>query len=144
MRGLDFAGGAHGRVDGLVLHRSDAAYRNGTAYGAVYKWKPEHTVDLRGVGKELSHATGPLADIDGRRAVVLPSRVTVGKESDVAEYHIDTSVDGEVRLFAIRTRPDKCFPNSEAVVCATVRDCVEAIQPSEIAGAVHSRRATTT
>jgi hypothetical protein len=121
------------RVDGLVLQRSDAAYVRGTAGGAAYKWKPTHSVDLAGPADALRGAEGPLgATVEGRTVRVLPSRVATDGKDGVAEYDVDVSAPGEVRLFAMRTRPDKCAPNGLRVVAATVRDAEEAIRVDEL------------
>lgn len=126
------ADAAH-RVDGLVLHRADAPYVHGTASGAVYKWKPEHTVDLAGPAHALRGADGPLGErVGARKVVVQPSRIVVDRDEDVAEYLIDVQEEGVVRLFAMRTRPDKRTPNGLRVIAATVRDAEEAIAPDEL------------
>ena len=126
------ADAAH-RVDGLVLHRADAPYVHGTATGAVYKWKPEHTVDLAGPAHALRGADGPLGErVGARKVVVQPSRIVVERDEDVAEYLIDVQEEDVVRLFAMRTRPDKRAPNGLRVIAATVRDAEEAITPDEL------------
>ncbi|OUU53266.1 MAG: hypothetical protein CBC12_02825 [Candidatus Puniceispirillum sp. TMED52] len=131
---------AQHRVDGLVIQRSDAPYKNGSAYNTIYKWKPEHSVDLSGGHYGLCHAGGTIDEdiFHNRKIVVLPSRVTVSSNSEVAEYHLDTNTPGEVRLFAMRTRPDKKKPNSAAVIKATIQDCIENIQPNDISDAASS------
>lgn len=125
---------AQHRVDGLVIHKSDAPYKNGSAYNSIYKWKPEHSIDMSGGAPRLCHASGVIDDdiFHGRKVVVLPSRVSVASNSEVVEYHINTSVPGEVQLLAMRTRPDKKTPNSAAVIKATVQDCIDNIQPHDI------------
>ena len=128
------ADAAH-RVDGLVIHRADAPYVRGTATGAIYKWKPEHTIDLAGPAHALCGADGPLGEhVGARKVVVQPSRIVVEKHVDVAEYLIDVQEEGVVCLFAMRTRPDKRTANGLRVIAATVRDAEEAIGPEELCG----------
>lgn len=124
---------AEHRVDGLVIHRADAGYVHGTATGAVYKWKPAHTVDLAGPPDALRVAEGgPLGPrLAGRDVRVLESRVVVGRDDDLAEYLVEVTPEA-VTLFAMRTRPDKCTANGRWVVEATVRDAIEAIAPEEL------------
>lgn len=124
---------AEHRVDGLIVHRADAAYVHGTATGVAYKWKPEHSVDLAGPPTSLRAADGPLgAHIGGRRVEVLPSRVECIRADDVAEYHVEVVDESHVRLFAMRTRTDKCVPNGLRVISATVQDAVENLEPSDL------------
>ena len=132
---------AEHRVDGLVVHRADAAYVHGTATGAVYKWKPRHTVDL--AGPDLRAADGPL-DVGSRPVRVLESRVVVSHPDEVAEYLLEVVKEDDgtsrerrrrevVTLFAMRTRPDKRVPNGLRVVQATVQDAVEMLTPEDLA-----------
>ena len=125
---------AQHRVDGLVIHRCDAPYRNGTATRSIYKWKHAHSIDLKGPPHALHHSTGPLDDstFEGKTLHVLPSKVIITHEEDVAEYHVEASPT-EVRLFAMRTRPDKKVANSIGVIRATIQDCIDDISPTEIA-----------
>lgn len=122
------------RVDGLVIADGRASYKNGSAGRTMYKWKPYHTVDLRREGQTLFHSTGELraSSFENRKIRVMQSRVTT-ENDQVAEYNVDVSCKSEVRLFAMRTRPDKLNPNSLPVVEATFRDALENILPSEIA-----------
>ena len=129
---------AQHRVDGLVIHRCNAAYRNGSATDTIFKWKPVHSVDLAGPPTQLKHASGHV-DANtfwGRKVVILPSRVACVNDTDVAEYHIDVATDGSVHLFAMRTRPDKRTPNSLKVIQATLQDFLDNILPEEIAQSV--------
>lgn len=125
------------RVDGLVIHRSDAPYRNGSAYNTTYKWKPEHSVDLCGDEEGgLFHSQGRVDEdtFDRRKVVLEPSKVKPSSKDEVVEYHLDTtSCPDEVRLFAMRTRPDKTYPNSLEVVKATFQDSLDDITPQRIA-----------
>ena len=134
---------AEHRVDGLVVHRADASYVHGTATGAVYKWKPRHTVDL--AGPDLRAADGPL-DVGGRPVRVLESRVTATKDDEVAEYLLEVVKENDatdegnkrrrrevVTLFAMRTRPDKRVPNGLRVIQATVQDAIEQLTPEDLA-----------
>ena len=124
---------AEHRVDGLVIHRADAPYVHGTATGVAYKWKPEHSIDLAGPPDALHAADGPLGDrIGARRVEVAPSRVQCTRAEDVAEYHVEVVDDTLVRLFAMRTRTDKCAPNGLRVITATVNDAVENLQPADL------------
>ena len=94
----------------------------------------EGPLDRRPVGPPdaLQAADGPLGThVEGRRVVVEPSRIA---EHGLVEYHVTVDAD-TVRLFAMRTRPDKTTANGLHVVAATVRDVVEAITPDELAGA---------
>lgn len=126
---------AEHRVDGLILNRSDARYVHGTATGAAYKWKPEHSVDLAGPPTALRAADGPLGThIGSRRIEVVPSRVECTEEREVAEYHIEVVDATLLRLFAMRKRVDKCHPNGLRVISATVQDAVEDLQPEQLCG----------
>lgn len=122
------------RVDGLIIQRSDSKYRNGRALNSTFKWKPVHTIDLSGFTPNLRCIEACVDDttFQRRRVVVAESKVVVDKETDVAEYMIDVSEDFTVRLFAIRSRPDKCVPNSLEVVRATFQDALENITPEEM------------
>jgi hypothetical protein len=123
---------AEHRVDGLIIHRADARYVHGTATGATYKWKPQHTVDLAGPPDALRAAEGPLGThIGARRVEVLPSRIECAGD-DVAEYHVEVVDATTVRLFAMRRRVDKCHPNGHRVIAATVQDAVENLQPEQL------------
>lgn len=125
--------GAH-RIDGLIVHRLDAPYVFGKAFDAIYKWKPHHTIDLRGDATALHTSDGPLpATLCGRTVRVVPSRVEA-KASEVAEYHIDVASEpAKVLLFALRMRHDKGSPNSLFVTEATVGNALEQLTVEELA-----------
>lgn len=131
------------RVDGLVIHRCDAPYRNGSAFESIYKWKPDHSIDLIGCCGRLRHAEGCFDDttFENMKIVVMPSRV-LSSDEEVTEYHIDVSEPNKLRLFAMRTRPDKRFPNSLVVIRATVQDCIDNVQPEDIARCVEDLKST--
>lgn len=122
------------RVDGLIVHRADAAYKHGTATGTIYKWKHEHTIDLLGTPDALHAADAPLPSTLLKRRVVVDdsqSRVLLGKDL-VTEFHVNVT-DDCVTLFPMRRRPDKTFPNGLRVVQATVQDVIENLQPEDLA-----------
>lgn len=125
--------GAH-RIDGLIVHSVDAPYIIGKATDAIYKWKPHHTVDLRGEVSVLHTADGPLpTKLRGLDIRVAQSRV-MPKSSDVAEYLVDVTSDpSKAILFALRTRHDKGAPNSLFVVDATVGNALENLTVEELA-----------
>ena len=127
------ADSAH-RVDGVVFQRANAPYAFGTAEGLeVLKWKPESTIDLVGPADALRCADGPVAEaLDGRRAVVLASRVHAADDV-VVEYHVQQVLKDEVWLFAVRTRPDKTSGNGLRVVRAAVQEAREQTTPSDLA-----------
>ena len=126
-------GDADHRVDGLILHKCNAAYVYGTATGAVLKWKPDSTVDLAGPPAALRCGDGPLGPRIGSRTVVVrdDSRVVTETDEDVLEYHVAVAGD-VVSLFAMRKRPDKCTANSMRVIAATVQDVVDAVRVEEL------------
>lgn len=125
------------RVDGLVIHKSDAPYRNGPAYKTIYKWKPKHSIDLCGDEHTgFRHVQGLVDNntFDNRKVVFLPSKVKPTSPEQVIEYHLDTTTcPQEVRLFAMRTRPDKIYPNTLTVIRATFQDSLDDITPDKIA-----------
>lgn len=127
-------GDTHHIVDGLILQNRDAPYRNGTAKGVVIKWKPEHTIDLKGPVDGLSCADGPLSSaLFGGRDIVIGNTKILHLD-DIVEYHIDAHDPSRVILRGIRKRPDKTHANSLCVVKATFNDCIENILPEEISG----------
>lgn len=129
-------GDADHRVDGIILQDVDAPYRCGTASDdSCLKWKEHSTVDLVGPPHDLRAVDGPIGErIEGRRVVVLPSRI-VGGDAQIVEYLIAVTAD-EVQLMAIRTRPDKDHANSRRVVEATVDDVVHELTPEDLAASV--------
>ena len=81
----------------------------------------------------LRCADGPVAEaLDGRRAVVLASRVHAADDV-VVEYHVQQVLKDEVWLFAVRTRPDKTSGNGLRVVRAAVQEAREQTTPSDLA-----------
>lgn len=120
------------RIDGLILSRADAPYVCGTAGDAIFKWKDQSSIDLAGGSAALHTAEGPLGEtLLERRIEVLPSRIEATNDDDILEYHITVTKD-IVQLFPMRARPDKTVANGRRVVEATVRDVIEAMQPSEL------------
>lgn len=123
------------RVDGIVLHRSDAAYICGTSKrGAVLKWKEHSTIDLFG-DDVLRASDGPLdAEYHGRPITVqLDSRLKA-ESGDVMEYGI--FIDDEcIRLCPVRKRPDKTTANALRVIRATIEDVFEGIEVHELSTA---------
>lgn len=130
----DMRGDVEHRVDGLIINRTDASYKNGTAMGAMYKWKPLHSVDLAGPADCLMASEGPIRaeEFDGRRIEVEKSRIVVSEPHQVAEYRLDVSEPGVLKLFAMRTRPDKGHANGLRVVYATMMDALHSVQPSDL------------
>lgn len=121
------------KVDGLVIHRSDAPYKKGTATDAIYKWKPTHTIDLAGTLPNLHALEGPIGKrICGIDVEFISSRVAQSSNAGVAEYLLRKTGETSVSLFALRTRPDKKFANSMKVVESTIQDLFENIQPDEL------------
>lgn len=122
------------RTDGLILHRANATYKSGTAENVTYKWKSHHTIDLEGIPPDLRSRSGPLDDstFNGRKVVIAPSKIMPSCNTDVAEYHLDASVDGQVTLWAVRMRPDKRCPNSLKVIRATLQDSLDDVTPWDI------------
>lgn len=123
------------RVDGLILQDEDAPYNAGAAaHGSQYKWKATPTIDLAGPAQALCVREGALGGRVGGRAVQVDasSEVTALGPDDVLEYSVAVGEDA-VRLFALRRRPDKKAPNSRVVVEATIKECVDAIDVSELA-----------
>ena len=134
-------GDARHRVDGLILQAEDAAYCVGTARdGSCLKWKDHSTIDLRGSPGDLHVAEGPLpTHILDRKVVVVPSRI-VAARSEILEYSVAVTED-EVRIMAIRARPDKAGANGLEVVRATVTDVLDRILPDELVESVCGDRA---
>ena len=129
------------RTDGLIVHSASAAYKPGPAFGCVYKWKSEHTVDLKGVFPDWTTADGGRA-VDkvremGFEAVLSPSRVQAATEDDIVEYHLSLPSPSSRRLhfFAMRSRPDKCFANSSGVLRSTLEDALSPVTADELARA---------
>jgi len=115
-------GEAEHRVDGLILQRSDSEYVFGTANdGSVFKWKEHSTVDLQGF--DFRAADGAFSDISFPTTVATDSRIQPLHDADVIEYLVQGS-RSDVRLFAVRRRPDKKLANGMRVVNATIQDAV--------------------
>lgn len=132
MRVWDERGDATHRIDGLILQRADAPYVYGTSGDAIFKWKDQSSIDLAGRASKIRAADAPLGDtLLGRRIEVLSSRIEAATDDDILEYHIEVT-DDAIRLFPMRVRPDKTVANGMRVVEATIRDVVEAVQPSEL------------
>ena len=124
------------RVDGLVIHRSDMAYVSGAARGSIYKWKPEHSIDLTGIAGALRAADALLGDkILGRSVQVDTSCIVAEHDDSVIEYHVDVHSPGVVRRFGMRRRTDKKTANAMRVIESTIRDAIEALSPDNIARA---------
>ena len=121
------------RVDGLILHRGGSKYTYGTAKdGSVLKWKEHSTIDLKGMGKELSMVEGPLpTHIHGRKIVIMESKICAESSEDVLEYLVSVT-DLTVHLFPLRNRRDKTTANGNKVVVATISDVMEKIGVDEI------------
>ena len=138
-------GDAQHRVDGIILQDVNAPYCVGTALDhSCLKWKDHSTVDLTRHDGWLHAVDGTLpTQLHGRRVIVVPSRIEVA-EGQVVEYSI-TLTETEIRLMAIRTRPDKGIANSLRTVNATVDDVLHEICPRTLASVCRhngSHRAT--
>jgi len=127
--------------DGLIVQNMDAPYQSGSAKHSIYKWKPDHTVDLKGGdASNLTTSDGVCAESafrdQGWEMVVDASRI-VGEQEDILEYHIDLKDAAKkiVRLFAMRMRPDKRAANSWYIVNATFHDAIHSISEDDLSNA---------
>lgn len=119
------------RVDGIILNAKGSRYVCGRAEAAVFKWKDNSSIDLRGTLQTLSHLHGSLPrTLCGRKVHVEPSRIEC-KESSITEFHVNVT-DDTVVLFPTRCREDKDSPNSLKVIEATIQNVVEGITPHEL------------
>jgi hypothetical protein len=121
------------RVDGLILNKKNSKYVVGTASnGSIFKWKPQSTIDLKSVDGKLFTLEGMLPDkIHAKQVIVLDSRVRATPNDDIVEYLI--TIEGDtLKLFPLRSRPDKNNANSERIVLATVQDVIDDVKIEDI------------
>jgi hypothetical protein len=128
------------RVDGLILMRSDAVYKLGSANdGSAFKWKQWSTIDLAG-SRMCTSEGSVVGELLGMEVVVDRSkgnRIRATNEEDVIEYFVQcVRPDGtSVVLFPLRRRTDKKIANGNNVVVSTIRDVVDNIAVDELSAA---------
>lgn len=130
--------------DGLILTRNAAAIGSGTS-DSIFKWKPTHSIDLRGIFRAEvwsffanENRSGNEVDVTeecgGYRMRYCENGLLETlrrRENCVIEFLIHIDGDG-VLMTPERERPDKTTANTVRTILATFRNAIENIGDREL------------